>query len=84
MRNAGDQPVSAKTIERVVHDIGGELAHRRDRDPKDDGALAQHPERLRTWQLSSATGDGFAPASLDMGRVCMAVAKAGARPRAPA
>ncbi len=44
MRNAGDQPVSAKTIERVVHDVGWELAQRRDSDPKDDGALAQHPE----------------------------------------
>lgn len=44
MHHAGDQPVSAKTIERVVHDIGGELAQRRDSDPKDDGALARHPE----------------------------------------
>jgi hypothetical protein len=44
MRDAGDQPVSAKTIERVVHDIGGELAGRRDSDPKDGGALAHHPE----------------------------------------
>jgi hypothetical protein len=44
MRNADDQPVSAKTIERVVHDIGWELAQRRDSDPKDDEALARHPE----------------------------------------
>ena len=44
MRNAGDQPVSAKTIERVVHDIGRELAQRRDCGPKDDNALAGHPE----------------------------------------
>ena len=44
MGNAGDQPVSAKTIERVVHDVGWELAQRRDCDPKDDGALAQHPQ----------------------------------------
>src|SRR5208283_1843128 len=44
MRNVGDQPVSAKTIERVVHDVGWELAQRRDSDPKDDGALARHPE----------------------------------------
>jgi hypothetical protein len=43
MRNAGDQPVSAKTIERVVHDIGRELAQRRDCDPKDDGALVLRP-----------------------------------------
>ena len=44
MRNAGDQPVSAKTIERVVHDIGWELAQRRDCEPKNDGALARYPE----------------------------------------
>ena len=44
MRNAGDQPVSAKTIERVVHDVGGELAERRDGDPRKNEALAQHPE----------------------------------------
>jgi hypothetical protein len=44
MHNAGDQPISAKTIERVVHDIGWELAQRRDTDPKDDGALARRPE----------------------------------------
>lgn len=36
--------VSAKTIERVVHDVGGELAARRDVDPKSDDALAQRPE----------------------------------------
>ena len=34
MRNVGDQPISAKTIERVVHDVGWELAERRDADPK--------------------------------------------------
>ena len=56
MRNAGDQPVSAKTIERVVHDIGGELAHRRDRDPKDDGALAQHPEALPNLAVVECDG----------------------------
>jgi hypothetical protein len=44
MKNVGDQPVSAKTIERVVHDVGGELAARRDADPKTDDALAQRPE----------------------------------------
>jgi hypothetical protein len=44
MLNAGDQCISAKTVERVVHDIGWELAQRRDSDPKDDGALARRPE----------------------------------------
>lgn len=36
--------VSAKTVERVVHDVGGELAERRDRDPSRAAALAQRPE----------------------------------------
>ena len=44
MKQVGDQPVSAKTIERVVHDVGWELAERRDADPKTDDALAQRPE----------------------------------------
>ena len=35
-----DVPVSIKTVERVVHDIGGELTTRRDSDPKTDNALA--------------------------------------------
>jgi hypothetical protein len=45
MKDVGDQGVSAKTIERVVHDVGGELAQRRDADPKTDDALAQRPEQ---------------------------------------
>jgi hypothetical protein len=41
----GGLEVSAKTIERVVHDVGRELGQRRDADPKSDDALAQHPEQ---------------------------------------
>jgi hypothetical protein len=37
-------PVSAKTIERVVHDVGRELAQRRDADPRGDAALAPRGE----------------------------------------
>lgn len=44
MASVGGQGVSAKTIERVVHDVGGELAERRDADPKTDDALAKRPE----------------------------------------
>jgi hypothetical protein len=40
----GGQKLSAKTIERVVHDVGGELAERRDADPKTHDALANRPE----------------------------------------
>ncbi len=43
MRDAVGIPVSAKTIERVAHDVGHELAARRDADPKLGDALAQHP-----------------------------------------
>jgi hypothetical protein len=45
MRDVGDRGVSAKTVERVVHDVGRELAERRDADPKTDDALAQRPEQ---------------------------------------
>jgi hypothetical protein len=43
MKHVGDSGVSAKTIERVVHDIGPELAERRDADPSTDEALAKCP-----------------------------------------
>lgn len=36
--------VSAKTIERLVHDVGRELAERRDADPRSDDALAPRSE----------------------------------------
>jgi len=37
--------VSAKTIERVVHDVGRELGQRREVDARSDDALAQRPEQ---------------------------------------
>ena len=43
MKQVAGQAVSAKTIERVIHDIGKELADRRDADPKTDDALARRP-----------------------------------------
>jgi hypothetical protein len=43
MKHVGDCGVSAKTIERVVHDVGPELAERRDADPRTDEALAKCP-----------------------------------------
>ena len=83
MRNVGDQPVSAKTIERVVHDVGWELAERRDADPRTADALAQRPESPRNWPSSSAMGDGFAPANQGMVPACTAPQRAGAKPRTP-
>lgn len=44
LEQVGGQKLSAKTIERVVHDVGRELAERRDADPKTDDALANRPE----------------------------------------
>jgi hypothetical protein len=43
MKHVGDSAISAKTIERVVHDIGPELAERRDADPRTGEALAMSP-----------------------------------------
>lgn len=43
LRQVGDALVSAKTVERVVHDVGRELAERRDLDPKSDDSLAKRP-----------------------------------------
>jgi hypothetical protein len=44
MEQVAGPPVSAKTIERVVHDVGREPAQRRGADPKTDDALARRPE----------------------------------------
>lgn len=44
IEHVAGQGVSAKTIERVVHDVGRELAERRDANPKTDDALAKRPE----------------------------------------
>lgn len=44
MNDVAGVAVSAKTIERVVHDVGRELADRRDADPRSDRAMAQTPE----------------------------------------
>lgn len=56
MKQVAGQPVSAKTIERVVHEVGGELAHRRDADPKTDDALAQRPESPPTLAVVECDG----------------------------
>jgi hypothetical protein len=44
LEQVGGQKLLAKTIEQVVHDVGPELAERRDPDPKTDEALANRPE----------------------------------------
>ncbi len=44
MNEVAGVAISAKTIERVTHDVGHELAERRDADPRSDRALAQTPE----------------------------------------
>jgi len=44
LEKVGDAVVSTNTIERVVGDVGHELAARRDADPKTAEALARRPE----------------------------------------
>lgn len=44
LEKVGDAVVSTNTIERVVGDVGSELAERRDADPKTAESLAQRPE----------------------------------------
>jgi hypothetical protein len=44
LEKIGGVAVSANTVQRVVGDIGAELAARRDADPKGGGALARRPE----------------------------------------
>jgi hypothetical protein len=44
MLEVAGQAVSDNTIQRLVGDVGEELAERRDSDPKHAGALAQRPE----------------------------------------
>lgn len=44
MEGVAGQAVSDNTIQRVVRDVGEELAERRDHDPKHADALAQRPE----------------------------------------
>ncbi len=56
MEQVAGQPVSAKTIERVVHDVGGELAQRRDADPKTSDALAERPESPPTLAVIECDG----------------------------
>ncbi len=55
-KDVGDRGVSAKTIERVVHDVGRELAERRDADPKTDDALAQRPQTPPEWAVVECDG----------------------------
>lgn len=56
MADVAGQPLSAKTIERLVKDVGGELAQRRDADPKRGEALASRP--LAPPELSVTECDG--------------------------
>jgi hypothetical protein len=69
MTEVAGQPVSAKTIERVVGEVGNELAHRRDSSPKSGNSLAKSPNtppvlavvecdggRIRTRQPGNGPG----------------------------
>jgi hypothetical protein len=51
-----DVLVSIKTVERVVHEIGGELAERRDADPKTDSALALRSDLAPELAIAECDG----------------------------
>lgn len=51
-----DVKVSAKTIQRVVHNVGTELATRRDLDPKNEDALAARPENVPELAIVECDG----------------------------
>ena len=55
MDQVGGQSVSAKMIQRVVGDVGGELAVRRDANPKTADCLADRPEEPDTGTTMSCT-----------------------------
>lgn len=56
MADAAGQRVSAKTIERVVHDVGQELAERRDLSPQSAHALAKRPEQVPDLAVAECDG----------------------------
>ena len=81
MKRVAGQSVSAKTIERVVHDVGGELAQRRDADPKTNDALAQRPESPPALAVVECDGGRIRTVSRGMVRECITRVKAGGKPR---
>ena len=56
LEKVGGAVVSTNTIQRVVGDVGGELAERRDADPKTAEALAQRPEAPPTLAVVECDG----------------------------
>lgn len=56
MADVAGQPVSAKTIERVTHDVGRELAQRRDASPRSDNSLARTPEDVPDLAIAECDG----------------------------
>ena len=84
MKLVAGQPVSAKTIERVVHDVGAELAQRRDADPKTDDALARRPESPPALAVVECDGVRIRTREPGHGPGVHRTAKAGGKPRTPA
>lgn len=56
MADVAGQPVSAKTIERVIHDVGQELAARRDAAPQSGQALAKTPADFPDLAIAECDG----------------------------
>jgi hypothetical protein len=56
LEKVGDATVSNDTIQRVVLEIGGELAERRDADPKTADSLAKRPEEAPAVAIVECDG----------------------------
>jgi hypothetical protein len=56
LQQLGGAQVSDDTVQRVVGDVGGELAERRDADPKTADALAKRPEEAPTMAIVECDG----------------------------
>ena len=74
-----DAQVSANTIQRVVGDVGRELAERRDADSRRVQALAERPETPPELAVVECDGAASGPANRGMAAACICREKAGAR-----
>lgn len=56
LKEVGDAEVSDDTVQRVIVEIGQELAERRDADPKTEDALAKRPEEVPSMAIVECDG----------------------------
>ena len=80
----GGVSVSANTIQRVVGDVGSELAMRRDADTNGVGGLAQRPESPPELAVVECDGGRARTREPGQGAASTSLAKDGVRRRTPA